>query len=349
MTTLKNPIRRRTIGQTRLTVSELGFGAAPLGNLYHPVPDHEADATVDAVIASGIRYFDTAPFYGFGLSERRMGNKLRELPRDEFVLSTKVGRMLRPVSGHSGSEVRHGYATPMPFEPVYDYSYDAILRSFEDSLQRLGLARIDILFVHDIGELTHGTENGTHFKDLESGGYRALDELRSAGLVGAIGLGVNEWQVCEAAMEHGDYDCFLLAGRYTLLEQEAMESFIPKCLAAGSTLVIGGAYNSGILATGTRRNGTLYYDYEPAPAPIVERVQRIEEICDGHNVTLAAAALQFPLAHPVTSSVIPGLGNPRRIAQTFDLYNEKIPVAFWSDMRSAGLIRSDAPTPQEVN
>lgn len=338
----KLPTRR--IGKTKLEASELGFGAASLGNLFHEVSDADAAATVDAAVDAGLLYFDTAPYYGFGLSERRLGDRLRKLDRDDFVLSTKVGRLLKPKPEHKGSDIRRGFATPMPFEPAYDYSYDAILRSFEDSLQRLGLARIDILFVHDIGVVTHGDANAAHFRDLQTGGYKALDELRSAGLVGAIGLGVNEWQVCEDAMEHGDYDCFLLAGRYTLLEQEALNSFIPKCEAAGSTLVIGGAYNSGILVTGTRRDSTPYYNYEPAPAEIVDRVQKIEAICDAHSVTLAAAALQFPLAHPVVSSVIPGLGNPKRIEQTLNLYREDISVDFWSDLRSAGLIRDDAPT-----
>lgn len=339
------PLPERSIGTTGLEITELGFGGASLGNLYRAVSDAAAAETVHATLDAGIRYFDTAPYYGMGLSERRLGDCLRALDRDKFVLSSKVGRLLKPRPEHRGADERCGFMTPMPFEPVYDYGYDGILRSFEDSLQRLGLARIDILFVHDIGEATHGAANAAHFRDLESGGYRALEELRTSGAIGAIGLGVNEWQVCEAAMEHGDYDCFLLAGRYTLLEQEALDSFIPKCQAAGATLIIGGAYNSGILATGTRAGRPLYYNYAPASDAIVERVRRIEEVCDAHEVPLAAAALQFPLAHPVTASVIPGLGNPQRIAQTFDLYREAIPGGFWSDLKAAGLVRADAPMP----
>jgi D-threo-aldose 1-dehydrogenase len=336
---------RRNVGQTGLHVTELGFGGAPLGNLYRRVSGADAAATVDAAIAAGIRYFDTAPYYGFGLSERRLGERLRARAAD-VVLSTKVGRLLRPMPGHAGDDLRHGFHSPMPFEPVYDYGYDAVMRSFEDSLQRLGLARIDILLVHDIGTLTHGPANAGHFRALETGGYRALAELRDSGQIRAIGLGVNEWQVCEAAMEHGDYDCFLLAGRYTLLEQTALDSFLPKCVAAGATLIAGGAYNSGILARGTRHGGAHYYNYEPAPAEIVARVRRIEAVCEAHTVTLAAAALQFPLAHPLVSCVIPGLGNPRRVKQTLSLYNEHIPPGFWSDLQDAGLVRADAPVPE---
>jgi len=337
-------IPRRSIGRTGLCVTELGLGGAPLGNLYRPVPADAAAATVDAAVAAGIRYVDTAPYYGFGLSERRLGDRLREYAA-EFVLSTKVGRLLRPMPGHAGDADRHGYRSPMPFEPVFDYGYDAVMRSFEDSLQRLGLARIDILLVHDIGTATHGPANTRHFRDLATGGYRALAELRAAGRIRAIGLGVNEWQVCEAAMQHGDYDCFLLAGRYTLLEQTALDSFLPKCAAAGATLIVGGAYNSGILARGTRHAGTHYYNYEAAPAAVVDRVSRIEAVCDAHSVSLAAAALQFPLAHPLVSSVIPGLDNPPRVKQTLALYNESIPPAFWSDLQGAGLVRADAPVP----
>lgn len=339
------PLPKRPLGDTGLDVTELGFGGASIGNLYHAVTDAQAAETVRAAIAAGIRYCDTAPYYGLGLSERRLGDCLRELDRDDVVLSTKVGRLLKPLPGHRGTARRHGFVTAMPFQPVYDYGYDAILRSYEDSLQRLGLARIDIVFVHDIGALTHGEANDGHVRALAAGGYRALAELRAAGAIGAIGLGVNEWQACEAAMAQGDYDCFLLAGRYTLLEQEALDSFMPKCQAAGVSLIVGGAYNSGILATGTRGGGTGYYNYAPAPDAVVDKVRRIEAVCDAHQVTLAAAALQFPLAHPVTASVIPGLGTPRRVAETVDLYRQAIPAAFWADLKSAGLVRADAPVP----
>ncbi len=335
----------RPIGRGPLQISELGFGTASMGNLFHALSDKVAASTIDAALAAGLRYIDTAPYYGFGLSERRVGDRLRTLDRADFVISTKVGRLMHPVRGHKGSDVRLGFASPMPFEPVYDYSYDGIMRSFEDSLQRLGLSCIDILYVHDIGTSTHGAANDKYFRDLETGGYKALNELRRAGLISAFGLGVNEWQVCESAMEHGDYDCFLLAGKYTLLEQQALDSFIPKCLARGVTIVIGGAYNSGILATGTRHAGPVYYNYQAAPAEIIRRVAEIEAVCDEFGVSLPAAALQFPLANSVVSSVIPGLGTTQQVAQTISLYEEIIPSLFWAELKSKGLIREDAPTP----
>ena len=336
---------KRNLGSTSLSMTELGFGAAPLGNLYREVSRDDSYAAVDAAWAAGMRYFDTAPYYGFGLSERRLGNIVRYRERDDYIISTKVGRLLQPLPEHRGSAERYGFCSPMPFEPAYDYSYDGVMRSFEDSLQRLGLASIDILLVHDIGEYTHGDDNRGHFSDLERGGYLALDELRSAGAVKAIGLGVNEWQVCEAAMDFGRWDCFLLAGRYTLLEQGALISFMPKCEAHGASLIIGGAYNSGILATGVRRSGDLHYDYGPPPQSIINRVLAIEEICDAHQVTLAAAALQFPLAHPTVATVIPGVGSAQRVRQTMDLFKQKIPSSFWTDLRSAALLEEGAPTP----
>lgn len=338
----------RRLGRTDLLVSELGFGAASLGNLYQSVSDAEARATLETAWAAGLRYFDTAPYYGFGLSERRVGDVLRSMDRNGFVLSTKVGRLLSPAPHITHARERHGFHSPMPFEPVYDYSYDGVMRSFEDSLQRLGLSRIDVLFVHDIGAVTHGVANRELFKICMDGGYRALDELRTKGLVGAIGLGVNEWEVCEAAMEHGRFDCFLLAGRYTLLEQSSLDSFIPKCEKHGATLVIGGAYNSGILATGTRTSSVPYYNYAPASEAIIERVRRIEAVCEAYGVTLAAAALQFPLAHPIVSSVIPGLGSARRVAQTMNLFDEPIEPAFWQELKKQKLLREDAPTPNGV-
>jgi D-threo-aldose 1-dehydrogenase len=334
------------LGRTDLRVSEIGFGTASLGNLYQEVTDADARATLDAAWTAGIRYFDTAPYYGFGLSERRVGDALRTARRDDFVLSTKVGRLLEPAPNLTDTRERHGFCSPMAFEPVYDYSYRGIMRSFEDSLQRLGLARIDVLFIHDIGAVTHGARHRELFRVCMEDGYLALDELRAKGLVGAIGLGVNEWEVCEEAMEHGRFDCFLLAGRYTLLEQSALDRFMPKCERHGATLVIGGAYNSGILATGTRRGGVVHYNYAPAPDSIVERVRRIESVCDAYGVTLAAAALQFPLAHPIVSTVIPGLGNASRVAQTLKLLQEPIPSAFWHELKRQGLLREDAPTQQ---
>ncbi len=338
-------IARRVLGKTGLTVTELGFGTAPLGNLFKPLPERIARETLAAAERAGFGYYDTAPFYGFGLSERRLGDALR--PRKGIVLSTKVGRLLKPVPGPVDETiVRHGYATQMPFEPVYDYSYDAVMRSFEESLQRLGLSRIDLLYIHDIGKLTHGEQNVARMAELtKGGGLKALEELRESGAIAGFGMGVNEIPACLDVMGHARLDVILLAGRYTLLEQNALDELFPRCVEAGTAIVVGGPYNSGILAVGTRTAAPLYYDYEPAPAAVIEKVRKIEAVCDRHHVPLAAAALQFPLAHSLVASVIPGLDSPQRVEQTITLYRHKIPAALWQDLRAQNLIHSDAPIP----
>jgi D-threo-aldose 1-dehydrogenase len=338
-------IHKRQIGNTKLEVDTLGFGCAPLGNLYHNISDIESKAVFKAAWQAGFRHFDTAPHYGQGLSERRTGDLLRPLQGKEYILSTKVGRILKP-AGYT--DERHGFVSPMPFDIHYDYSYDGIMRSFEDSLQRLGLDRIDILYMHDIGRDTHGAENDKHFPIAMQGGYKAMDELRSQGLVKAIGLGVNEYQVCEQAMDYGSWDCFLLAGRYSLLEQESLKTFLPKCQANNCSVIIGGPYNSGILATGVRGKGIANYNYAPASADIIERVDKIETICDQYQVTLAAAALQFPLGHPTIASVIPGSGNISRIQKTIDLFNQSIPNEFWQSLKAANVLDEQAPVPNEA-
>jgi D-threo-aldose 1-dehydrogenase len=338
-------IARRDLGRTGLTVTELGFGTAPLGNLFRPLPDSLACETLGAAEREGFGYYDTAPFYGFGLSERRLGDALRA--HKDIVLSTKVGRLLKPVPGPVDENiVRHGYATPMPFEPVYDYSYDAVMRSFEQSLQRLGLSRIDLLYIHDIGRLTHGEANTAHMDALTTGGgLKALEELRSAKVIAGFGMGVNEVPACLEVMDHARLDVILLAGRYTLLEQTPLDDLFLRCAAAGTVIVVGGPYNSGILAVGTKSGAPLYYDYAPAPTEVIGRVRRIEDVCDRHGAPLAAAALQFPLAHPLVASVIPGLDSPQRVDQTIALYRHKIPAALWQDLRAENLIRADAPIP----
>ncbi len=336
-----NPRAQSPLGSTGVAVTRLGFGAASLGNLYRAVDDATARATAVAAWDAGLRYFDTAPYYGFGLSERRVGDVLRAHP-DEYVLSTKVGRLIVPCAK---AEDKHGFCSPMPFAPVYDYSYDGIMRSFEDSLQRLGLSRIDIIYMHDIGRVTHGKRHEELFAIAMDGGYKAMHRLREQGLVRAIGLGVNEYEVCEQAMAYGDFDCFLLAGRYTLLEQGALDSFFPACAKKGVSIVIGGPYNSGILAVGTKSKQAMTYNYASAPAEIIQKAQRIEQICDRHKVPLAAAALQFPLGHPVVASVIPGLGNPERVTKTVELMQTKIPTALWRELKESGLLHPQAPLP----
>jgi len=335
----------RALGTTGLKVTELGFGTAPLGNLFKPLPDETAHATLAAAQAPGFGYYDTAPFYGFGLSERRLGDVLRL--RKDIVLSTKVGRLLKPVPGPvDQTVVRHGYATPMPFEPVYDYSYDAVMRSYEASLQRLGLSRIDILYIHDIGRLTHGEQNTARMTELtKGGGLKALEELRAAKAISGFGMGVNEVPACLEVMSHARLDVILLAGRYTLLEQKPLDDLFPLCEKAGTAIVVGGPYNSGILAVGTKTGAPLYYNYELAPADVIEKVRRIEAVCDRHGVPLAAAALQFPLEHKLVASVIPGLDSPERVNQTIALYRHKIPAALWQDLVQEELVRADAPVP----
>ena len=325
---------RRSVGGTDLTVPTLGFGGAPLGGLFDAVSKAQAEATLREAFKAGMTYVDTAPFYGFGNSERRVGDLLR---RQNYVLSTKVGRLLRP--GLPDNPAAMGWPDPLPFHPVFDYSHDGIRRSFEDSLQRLGLDRIDILYVHDIGTVTHGDDNAGHWRDLERGGYRALDELRSEGRVRAIGLGVNESAVCLDALGIGDWDVFLLAGRYTLLEQAPLEDLLPACEAAGTSLVIGGPFNSGVLAGGDT------WDYGTVPVEVRTRVAALSACCSEYGVPLPAAALQFPLAHPAVASVIPGLRSPAELADTLSWTGHAIPPAFWAALKDGGLVHQDAPLP----
>jgi D-threo-aldose 1-dehydrogenase len=290
-------------------------------------------------LEAGISYIDTAPHYGFGLSETRLGEALGRFDPDRKVaLSTKVGRLLRPAE--EGSGLRHGFADAAPFEPVFDYSYDAVLRSFEESRARLGRDRIDLLLAHDLGRVTHGEAHEAHYRTFLEGGYRAMRELRDGGAVKAIGLGVNEWEICRQAMRDAEFDLFLLAGRYTLLEQGALDGFLPECAARGIGIIVGGPYNSGILAGGT------HFNYEPAPQAVIAKVRRLERHCALHGVSLAAAALQFPLAHPQIVSVIPGMAGRHQVEETTRLLNAAIPAGFWSALREDGLLHPDAPTPK---
>jgi D-threo-aldose 1-dehydrogenase len=322
-------------------LDRVGFGGAPLGNLFTPIPEPDAIRAVTAAYEAGIRYFDTAPLYGRGRSEHRIGAALRNWPRDSFRISTKVGRLLRPTTGRPKDDA--AYTDVPAFDVEYDYSEDGALRSLEASLERLGMARADTLFIHDIDRWTHGDAQPARFQEAMTGAYRALRRLRAQGVVSAIGVGVNEWEVCQQAAEAGDFDGFLLAGRYTLLEQEALTSFLPLCERRGLFVVIGGPFNSGILATGAVEGAT--YNYRPAPPEIRARVARIEAVCRRHAVPLAAAALQFPLAHPAVRSVIPGARSADEVRANLGLLRVPIPAALWTDLREARLLRADAPTP----
>jgi len=333
----------RRIGATGLTVSQMGFGAAPLGNLFAALGEETAHQTVRAALAAGIRYFDTAPLYGHGLSEHRIGAALRDVPRDDYVLSTKIGRLLVP--GESRALADENFYRPLPFDTPFDYSYDGTMRSFEDSLQRLGMSRIDILLIHDVDVWTHGSQAAAdaRFEEVMAGGYRALVKLRGEGVIGAIGAGLNEWRACQRFAERGDFDCFLLASRYTLLEQGALASFLPLCQERNISIVIGGPFNTGILATGASE-GALY-DYKPAPPEILARVAAIENVCRNHGVALAAAALQFPLHHPAVAAVIPGARSAEEIKRNSATLAADIPAALWAELKAEGLLHGDAPVP----
>lgn len=330
-----------------LELGDLAFGAASIGNLYRAVPDEQAREVVVRAWDAGIRYFDTAPHYGFGLSEKRLGAALAELdPGQSAIVSTKVGRRLDPRPDADLSVARQAFVSPEPYESVFDYSYDAVMRSYESSLARLRRDRIDILYAHDVGGFAHGAAHPQLFREFLDGGYRAMRELRDSGAVGAIGLGVNEIAVCIEMLGEGEIDLIMLAGRYTLLEQDPLDDLLPLCATRGVRLVIAGPYNSGILAKGVRHGGAIpNFNYEPAPPAIVERVGAIEDICARHGVPLAAAALQFPLAHPQVASVVPGMGSVRQVEDALALMAQPIPVALWADLKDAGLIRRDAPVP----
>jgi D-threo-aldose 1-dehydrogenase len=329
---------------TTLTFTELGMGTAPLGNLYRAIDEETAQATLRAAWEEGSRFYDTAPLYGLGLSETRLNHFLRGRARDSYLLSTKVGRLLRACRPSERTGIGKFFDTPSRQE-VYDYSYDGVMRCVEHSLERLGTDRIDILFCHDLDLFNHRTQDAVdrHFRAFMDGGYRALHEMRAQGTVAAIGAGLNEWQMCERLARAGDFDIFLLAGRYTLLEQEPLDSFLPLCAERGIGIALGGPYNSGVLATGAKRGA--FYNYEPAPPAILKRVKRIERVCAAHGVRLVEAALRFPLAHPAVLSVIPGAQNAHEVHRNAAILRAPIPAALWADLKVEGLLRSDAPVP----
>ena len=330
------------LGNGGLTFTELGFGAAPLGNLFRAITDDEAHAVLEAAWDGGVRYFDTAPLYGLGLSEIRLNRLLRDKPRDSYVLSSKVGRLLKAVPPGQGDGAGKWIDVPSRKE-VYDYSYDGTMRSLEFSLERLGVDRIDILYAHDLDIFNHGTQAALQERldAFMAGGYRALVALRDQGVIRAIGGGINEWQPCQWLLERGDFDIFLLAGRYTLLEQEAQDSFLPTCVQRGVGIVVGGPYNSGVLATGPRPG--VHYNYSPAPDWVLTKAARLQDACARHGVRLVDAAFQFPLRHPSVVSVIPGGQGLAEMASNLAAAQAVIPQALWEELRAEGLIRADAP------
>lgn len=315
----------------------LGMGGAPLGNLFAEVTEADAEASLRAAWDAGIRHFDTAPHYGAGLSEHRMGDFLRTRPRDAFTLSTKVGRLLVPA--HDVPREAEGFVAALPFRRVVDYSEAGAQRSIEDSLQRLGLSRLDTVYIHDCAEDWHGAAWHRRFAEAMAGAARLLTDLRRQGVIRAWGLGVNLVKPCLLALELSEPDLFLIAGRYTLLDHTALAKLFPACAARGVKCVLGGPYNSGLLAGGAT------FDYETAPPEIAARAQAIAAICARHGVDLKAAALQFCAAHPQVAAVIPGARTAAEASQNAALMQAPIPPALWAELRRTGLLPDAAPTP----
>jgi D-threo-aldose 1-dehydrogenase len=317
-----------------IVLPKLGMGCAGIGNLYRPVADRVANETIAAALAAGIGYFDVAPHYGFGLAEARLGEALAEHdPHGLALVSTKVGRLLEATSDDAIE--RHGFVAAPALEPVFDYSRDGVLRSVDASRVRLRRAWIDLLFAHDLGTATHGAAAARHMADFLAGGHRALRQLRDAGEIGGIGVGVNELKVCHDLLDRVELDVILLAGRYTLLEQDAALALIERCRATGTQLVIGGPYNSGILVEGSR--AASHFDYAPPPPAIVARVVELERACAAFDVPLAAAALQFPLRAPAIACVIPGLVGVDQVEATMRYANWAIPESLWDAVQAPAL------------
>jgi D-threo-aldose 1-dehydrogenase len=335
------PGTTKKFGRVDLEVTGFGFGTAPVGNIFREIDEETSDAMFQSAWDAGVRYYDTAPMYGHGLSELRTGHSLRWKNRDDFVLSSKVGRRLVPARRDTIDFAPWTNAAPFVIE--FDYTYDGTMRAFEDSLQRLALERMDICFIHDIDVFTRGDEQPEVFKQAMDGSWRALEKLRDEGVVKAIGVGVNEWQVCHEALKQRDFDCFLLAGRYTLLEQDALNEFLPLCEERGAAVVVGGGFNSGILATGAKEGAK--YNYAPAPEDIMKKVAEMEKVCAEYDVPLPAAALQFVVAHPAVASFIAGTRTVSQLEQNLNWFSQEIPASFWADLKSKGLLREDAPTP----
>ena len=340
-----DPLARMPLGRNGAQVTRLGFGGATLGDLREAIDEAQASETIEAAYAAGIAYFDTSPWYGAGKSELRFGHVLRGKPRERFVLSTKVGRVFsRPRDPARFAAPQ--WAGGLPFELRFDYTRDGVLRSYEDSLTRLGMNRVDALLIHDLDVPHHGSEAGVEarFRELEAGGgFAALAELRAGGEIGAIGAGVNLIGMIPRFLERFDLDCFIVAMPYTLLNQEVLDRELPLCQERGVSVVIGAVFASGILARGP--DDDPHYGYRPAETPVVERTRRMEAVCRRHGVPLGAAALQFPFGHPAVVSVIPGPNAPDQVQTNLDWMRAEIPADLWAELKAEGLLRPDAPTP----
>jgi D-threo-aldose 1-dehydrogenase len=331
-------MKRNLMGSTGLAVTEVAFGGASIGNLYVAGSDDDAAAAVAAAWDGGIRYFDTAPHYGLGLSERRLGETLSHYPRDEFVLSTKVGRLLVPNdvgSGDVADDMATGFAVPATSRRVWDFSRDGVRRSIDESLTRLGLDHVDIAFLHDPDD---------HWQQAVSTGFAALAELRDEGMVRAIGAGMNQWQMLEAFVRETDMDVVMLAGRYTLLDQSALETLLPLCVERGVSVVNVAVFNSGLLSKPDPERG-MRYNYGDAPTDLVDRAIAMAAICRRHGVTLPVCAFQFGSAHPAVVSTGMGASTAQRVRANLEMFNTPVPADVWAELVSEGFLRPDAPTP----
>jgi D-threo-aldose 1-dehydrogenase len=324
-----NPTERVKLGRTQLEVTRLGFGTAPLGGLFEALTDEDAHRVVEAAWSAGIRFFDTAPQYGNGLAEQRLGAVLSSKPRDQYVLATKVGRLLRAGAPPESDT----FPGAPPLNPVFDFSYDGVMRSVEESVARMGIDRIDVLHIHDPDE---------HFEEALSGAYRALDRLRKEGTIKAVGAGMNQAEMLARFAREANFDCFLLAGRYTLLDQVGLQELLPLCLERGIAIIAGGVFNSGILAD--PRPGT-HYNYQAAPAELVERAARIKTVCERHGVSQKAVAIQFPLGHPAVQNVLTGCRAVDEVKENVEAFRTPIPPAVWEDLKAEGLLAATAPVP----
>jgi D-threo-aldose 1-dehydrogenase len=325
-----NPRERVVLGRTSVVVTRFGLGTAPLAGLFEAVDDDQALQVIEHAWDAGIRFFDTAPLYGHGLAELRLGRFLRHQPRDEFVLASKVGRLLRADAPPEAGQSFRG--TP-PVNPMFDFTYDGVMRSVEESLERLGLERIDILHIHDPDD---------HYEEALKGAYRALDRLRAEGVIRAVGAGMNQAEMLTRFAREGNFDCFLLAGRYTLLDQVALKELLPVCMEQGIAIIAGGVYNSGILAD---PKPGAHYDYKDAPAPLLERAVRMRAVCERYSVPLKAAAVQFPLGHEAVTAVVVGCRSKAQLEESLRMFEIDIPRALWEELKAEGLLSAEVPTP----
>ncbi|MGW7580460.1 aldo/keto reductase [Kitasatospora sp. NPDC054768] len=329
--------RHNPLGRSTAHVTALAFGAAGIGNLFTPVTEAQAEQAVTAAWESGVRYFDTAPHYGLGLSERRLGDALREFPRDQYTISTKVGRLLEPAPSGDGDDLANGFAVPATHRRVWDFSARGVRHSIEDSLNRLGLDRIDIAYLHDPDD---------HAEQALTEAYPELERLRAEGVLGAIGIGMNQAELPARFIRETDIDAVLLAGRYTLLDQQGLTELLPLAQQRGVGVVIGGVFNSGLLAD--PRPGATF-DYTAAPDHLLNRALDLKAVCERHGVPLRAAALRFPFGHPAVASVLVGTRSAGEVRDAATMLHHPVPAVLWADLKDRGLLPADVPTPEVVS